>query len=710
MPSEGASVERAVGNDAFDWIDLHACVLALAVVWSAFRIAPALGATVEHAELVTYLAVGGALPGTLFCLHLVARTRRAAWLRWSSLALSGAVASTVIARYASASLIAATLVSGGWVLVLTRSPRTPSPRAWLGRATTTLVALLIGWILAARLMWWTSFDSFAREPRTFAILVAAISLSAFGLFARPTRQAPAGAHAPTYLLHGIVLAVFVVLAFRTDHIQAVAREPSLDVLGHTYSIVAPVELLRDGGWLLWDIAANYGFLDVWLVSALPIASAWKAVYGFNAALVVGCALATYCVTRLERRSLGHGVFAFAVTLTAVFYAAGNAEYFRGPESYVMVGPFRFVWVYVLLGHLALEAGAAGTRARRTLWRTGTAAWALSCLWSPESLMFGTVVWIPAYYVLVARDVSPDERARFLVLPPLALATVVGLVSCVYLVGLRHLPDYRSYFEFVFAADKSALPADAAGGFWIYLLLFALLLALLWRSADENDQRHVPLLLGCAGAVWAVFGYFVPRSHENNLLNVFAPSWFAVALACTTVRERRGRMPRALGCLLVPVLAVLMTIVFGRPELFSENLRGLRLAYVDPTSGPDDPIGRALERVHAEEGDAVAFFAMVPSVTHVNAMGHTIAYTHALVPIQPFVNFMSLDPEARNMKIARFVARTKRSGWLLAPASVPPATVHEMFDPYYDFDTTRGAHAAGLRIVWLEYRERDAGTR
>jgi hypothetical protein len=712
LPSANGPSKRSARRDAFDWTALHACVLALAVLWSAFHAASALGLTVERVELITYLAVGAALAGFACYPMLVAPRRRVVWLDRSSLTLSSLVATAVIARGATAVLLMATLLSAAWVLVLTRSRNATSPATNLGRATTIVVALLVGWILAARLMWWTSFDAFAREPPTFATLAAAISLSAYGLFARSPSRAPASGRWPTRALHGIALAVFVVLAFRSDHIEAAAREPALDILGHTYSIVAPVELVRDRGWLLWDVASNYGFLNVWLVSALPIGSAWKSLWVFNAVLVAGCALATYVVSRFERRSAGHALFALVVTVTVVFYGAGFAEYLKGPESYVMVGPFRFVWVYVLLGLLFLEARATDAAGRRTLWLTGTLSWALGCLWSPESLLFGSVVWLPAYCLLVWRDVSPGSRARLLVLPPLTLAIAVVLVSCVYLVGLGHLPDYRSYFEFVFASDKSALPVDAAGGFWIYLVLVALLAALAWQTAEERDHRHLPLLLGCAGGVFAVFGYFVPRSHENNLLNVFAPSWFAVALACRTARAQRGTMPLALGCLLLPILAVLMTIVFGRPELLADNLRGLRLAYVDPTSGPDDPVGRILARAHVEPNDPVSFVAMVPSVTHVNATGQPLAYTHALAPLQPFVNLMSLDPEAQRMKIARFVTRTQRSGWLVTPTSVSPATVHEMFDAYYDFDPAKGFRESGFRIVWLTYRARDplTGTR
>jgi hypothetical protein len=137
---------------------------------------------------------------------------------------------------------------------------------------------------------------------------------------------------------------------------------------------------------------------------------------------------------------------------------------------------------------------------------------------------------------------------------------------------------------------------------------------------------------------------------------------------------------------------------------------LSLVYVDPASGPNDRIRRAVERAQVKEDDAVTFFGMAPSVTHLNMMGQKIIYKHALIPIQPFVNFMSLSPEARNTKLSRFITRTKRSGWLIVPSSVRPKMVHEMLDAYYYFDTTKRFQESGLQIVWLSYRQRDGERR
>jgi hypothetical protein len=61
--------------------------------------------------------------------------------------------------------------------------------------------------------------------------------------------------------------------------------------------VGPAELVRQGGWLLWDVPSHYGFLNTLVVAAVPVQSAWQAMHLVNGFLLACSAALVFFLLR-----------------------------------------------------------------------------------------------------------------------------------------------------------------------------------------------------------------------------------------------------------------------------------------------------------------------------------------------------------------------------------------------------------------------------
>ena len=218
---------------------------------------------------------------------------------------------------------------------------------------------------------------------------------------------------------------------------------------HWGAAVGPAELVRQGGWLLWDVPSTYGFLSVLSVSWMPVASPWQAYYLVHATLTALSATMLYGLLRSLRTGLTNYAFALLTTLLAAFLMPGISFYLTGPSIHPPLSAFRYVWCYALLAVLVWESRAELTS--RQHWGiplVGQFAWVLGVLWAPESAIYCSVMWVPGFSLMAwRRAVVPttsgeSRRGRGIALRlfgwlatlPLALSLAVGVVSVWYLAG------------------------------------------------------------------------------------------------------------------------------------------------------------------------------------------------------------------------------------------------------------------------------------
>jgi len=285
-------------------------------------------------------------------------------------------------------------------------------------------------------------------------------------------------------------------------------------------------------------------------------------------LIFCAAVITYAVMRTWAKAPWAALFCAAVVVAAHFFVSGDWSTRIGSEHYPSVGAMRFIWCYVLVGLLAAgyARGYQIHHPTRVL-AAGTLAWLMACWWSAEAGIFATVIWLPSALTLMwLRNAHAREMLRNVAVALGALLVSTLLVEFVYLVALRHGPDWIGFFEFglLYQGGYGAAPLTTFGGVWLLVSTFAVTIALPLYCWYAKKLEGLPLLIGAAAAQWATASYFVVRSADNNVDNLIPIQLLTLFAAILVIS--REEIPVAVGGILrlfvVPIAAVTCGLVWS----------------------------------------------------------------------------------------------------------------------------------------------------
>jgi hypothetical protein len=669
--------------------------LALFQIWLGGRWLPLKGEAYEWAQ---YLLLGTVFPAVVLAVCVWSRsdTRSRIWL-W----LKGPLVAFCLlfpllrTRNASVAIVILVAMTLGltFLLLVRRSERQSQEKSiHVGRVIAWLIVAGIAWLASIRFIWWRSISAeltnfhgghFWRE---WAILLGSALLTLGGLFYE-RRNWPESAKWLFWLTTPIALAVIGLASLRIDPFPGHAFH-------HWSAIVGPAELVRQGGWLLWDVPCQYGFLSTLTVAFLPSDNVWQSLYVLNSIMLFFSGVFLFLMLRSFQSGFLGTLSALAVTLAAVLLIPGFAPAATGPWAFPAVGAFRFFWCYALLAVLVWESRTTtGGRGQRAAMFAGCFVWLLACLWSVESSTYCAAIWLPAFCIIVWRRkaaLSPEVcgiRQRvfrcipWLTLPVVLLAVSFGAIHAYYSSMLGHGPDWVAWTEYAraFAGGYYALPIDRQGTIWALLLVFALAscaIAIYIRHQQCGDQ--LALLCGAWGALWAVSSYFVSRSHENNCtcLSPFLCLTLAIVLFVFAERLRGHSFEPLLRLSVTPLFILVIAASFGDRSILGNFLHDLPRGYVRHVERRLPLIDPALAELLTDAGvsprDPLVFLeseatqsvllAAWPSMTRAPEAS---TYT-AWLPAAPAVLLAPLPEDRRQIYCRRFAERTQMDGWLIEP--------------------------------------------
>ena len=475
------------------------------------------------------------------------------------------------------------------------------------------------------------------------------------------------------------------LAFALSSVRAGPLEYH-PAMHHWGAIIGPAEAVRQGGWLLWDVPAQYGFLSTLGIAATPAGSVWQSFYVLNALLNFAAACLLFFVLRAREPGLARDVFAFVVAEAAVFLVPGYPDEATGPWSVPNVAAFRFFWCYALLAWLFwLEQIDRDGGPLEPVLAAGCIVWLVATLWSAESAFYSGLIWIPAFGgIVVARfRGSPRRAARWLALPPALLLASVVIVEGFYRARLGHGPDWRAFVDHALAFGGGFYPLPIVGEGPASILVLAL-----WAIASVGGElvhRRAPVgALALAWGAWAtVFStasYFVHRSHHSNATNLLPLACAGLAAALVVLRKHGRPNVTAVVCAaLVPVFATAPLLALGEPSKLPRVARELARGYVADVDAllPKAPM---LEEIVAQAGlttedpiaylDWTPFGNMLPPVTLASPGGpRLVTAARAWLP-SPVVLLLPLSESRATVYLERSAARGPGGGWLLEPLQGP----------------------------------------
>jgi hypothetical protein len=735
-------VKGAAGDLEPLWVSGLAllCILAGNLFWGS-----ALHLEGEPFEWAIYLMLGTIFPALLLFLSLRKRfspehsTLRQHFML--ALGLLLLVISIIFVvrqhQYTAFALSIAHLLLIGVSLKRRRTQMTPASML-IG-----FLVIVIAWTVSARLLWWSSFgawffDTNYRMEVVYRFLVCLLSLLLVYINLDEKKRPEADVR---FRFQGAAtVAVILLIAMASVRSDQLFNTMSFS---HWGVVVGPAEMVRQGGWLYWDVPSQYGFLNILLVALLPVKSVWQSTYIVNSLLLFASALFLFFLLRRLRPGFVNFCFSLLVTLAAIFLIAGWPPALLGPQVFPSFGPFRFIPCYALLLVLLWDFNR---NVEGVSWRVplvGCFVWLLATLWSSESAVYSAAIWFPSYSLIILRNVDAARQKKksgrglartvlfWAVLPALLLGAAVGLIVVYYLLGLGHAPDWRGFYEYSFAFTGGffSIPMETDGPVWVIFLVFAALSTLAaYFLRDGLRHKGMSVVAGTWGALWSMSSYFVSRSHPNNATVLSPMLCMAIGVILYLLAAHRIPDPwaRLIRMSFVPVLTILLTVTFGNASFLRLYLASPKVGYerdinthlprLDPSllelfkaAGikTSDPLIYSAIRFKADEPAADGLKhdgGVMPPAWQLDD-GERFASYKTWLPTMPFVLFDPLPEGRKQIYMARFAERRHLSGWLIQNKREAPYTASGWF--YNQLTRTHEAKRMfennDWQIIWFEYK-------
>lgn len=684
----------------------------------------------ELQEWVQYILLGTVFPTLLLAVVLLERVwnRGVVILERLKLVLSLFCVWTVISflvRDFTYSELVLAFIQVVLVAILARRTQTAqSSEPWAIRLPWILVSFLVVagvWKAGGRLLWWTPFAAWiAGAPYQLIVLGLSFALVLWCLCA--SRGPGDGSRdrllTPLNLIAVLVIGLASLCGNQLDPVE----------FHHCGVYVGPAQMVREGGWLLWDVPSQYGFLSILSLAWLPFRSVWQSLYALYSALLFLHGVFLYGILKSSRSGWLNFVFSLSLTLSAVFFIPGFFIVFSGPHPFPSVTTYRFWWCYVLLAIL-LWASSGKPSERNVVW-AGSAAWLLGVLWSAESAMYCTVIWLPAYAILILARAGQSASWKHawketalrvlmrLAMPVALLFCTGGAISLFYVVRLGHFPDWLAFVEYClsYSVDEfMTMPVDPRGAVWVLVFVLCLTAtAALYLLRRGAGPRTLSLLWGMGGALWATSSYFVARSHENNVTNLVPICCIVAALILYLLRrsQTHEEWSTIVRLSLVPLFTVLLAVSFGNKAGVARLLLSPpAVTYALPQlSGSQLDI---LQKGGAQPGDPGVLIddgMTLPQAWPTTAGVQSTLTAQPWLPGSPVILLIPLSNARRQLYMARFAERLPLGGWLLTsrdpryPPSVPDASAAWFYDQLLTTHRpTRSYLNSAWQLTWFEPR-------
>jgi hypothetical protein len=331
----------------------------------------------EAKEWASYLLLGTLFPTLVLLVSAFRHPGRTLSLliRGLKLVLAGAflvISIQYLAQHATSATLWISSIQTLLLLVMLASRRKLSRHLFQEALMPETAALALGgalvlalaWTIVGSIVYWHPLGEMITDsPYSFAVFSSALGVVSWMLFLHPKSVT----ESRSSLLWASSLAGALVIALFAFSLASIfSWDPSFE---HWAWAAGPAQLVREGGWLLWDVHATYGFLNTLAVALFPAQSTWQSLYAVNSSLLFLSSLFIFLLFRALGRGLVSFATALSVAVSAVILMPGNAKFLTGAQVYPSVGPFRFLWCFVLLGVLFWNYSHAEmkNRLRRVAW-------------------------------------------------------------------------------------------------------------------------------------------------------------------------------------------------------------------------------------------------------------------------------------------------------------------------------------------------------
>jgi hypothetical protein len=555
------------------------------------------------------------------------------------------------------------------------------------RGGLTALGGLVALPLIAPVTWWEPNLALGL-PQSVAFLIVGVLAATLPLLPFRAAGIPAAPVLATLLVFAVVAAL----------LMGQFDSPLLfwSIWHHWGAYVAPAEAMLGGGAPFHDFPVQYGMGPTLLISALGRKDLWSGLYlatAFTNALYL-LVLAASVGLALRRSPRGLALLAVLAMACAVLLWTGYPPAEAGPMMTPSVDGMRFLPLALLI--FVILVGEAAECPGTAL---GYVVWFCSLAWSPEAGVYATIVWFPYLALRAAqrRGANTPGAVAWAALCGSAIAVAslaagTAILTLIFRVEFGGWPSASGFLTYVLN-PPGILPPNPLGPIWLGLAAVAIGAVALTRTDARGLRTGAVCLLGLVAAG----SYYLGRSHDNNVLNLFPFVVLSIAAAVSvplpSILEGFSRM------VLVGIVAWPATFGFQSPVLGTVSdgkipfgperlLDRFKLVAPDAWALLDAYLADQPGR-HAASADAGAALAWLAE----HGAGPPLVINQALISpryaggpewtgVNNLANFDLLPREV----IARFIkngaASYNRQGWLLVDREQPGDWL-ELFGSAYE---------------------------
>ena len=305
---------------------------------------------------------------------------------------------------------------------------------------------------------------------------------------------------------------------------------------HWGAYVAPVQALLAGGIPFHDFPVQYGMGPTMLIAALGHNDPWLGLYLATAFVNILYILAlVYCAWLvLYDAPRGMAIIVFIALIWALILWAGSPLDEIGPVVTPSSSGMRFLPLVLLVMVILYREHKGNDNLIM-----GYSVWLFSLAWSPEAGIYATIVWFPYIALRAAQrhGANTPLQVALIIIRGVAVAGsafVAGMAALVVLFWFifGQWPELAGFLTYILNPPGMMSP-NLLGPVWLAL---AVMLAAVVAMTRANEQ-HRRTGMVCLLEFGAVSSYYIGRSHDNNILNLFQFLVLVLAFSVTVPLTR-----------------------------------------------------------------------------------------------------------------------------------------------------------------------------
>ena len=262
-------------------------------------------------------------------------------------------------------------------------------------------------------------------------------------------------------------------------------------------------MIKQGGYLLWNVPTIYGFLNYVVLYLVPVVNVWFKFYLLNSFLKFVFSLIVFHVI-LDKKNIYWYFYSIILSWSLLFLLpAGQTiqNYAGSPSS----GPIHFFPLFLLLYSIFYFKNFTQIKQNIAI----LPIWLIGIFWSFESLYFCSLT-ILAYIIMQLKYNNYYYNKFIFIIYPLSLLILCIIINLFYSSNDIDL-DIEMFYESAISYSKDfnarygPILIDLNGGIWIFFYLISLII----KFHLKNKKKYAILtIIG----LWSISIYYISGSQ------------------------------------------------------------------------------------------------------------------------------------------------------------------------------------------------------